>query len=309
MKTISILVPFFNEEQSLPVHAKELLGFVDGLKGRYRFEILLLDNHSSDGSSSLARELAASRPDVRFIRHSRNFGYQANILAGYMECSGDCAVQLDADGEDDPKLILKFIEHWEKGFKVVYGVRVKRAEGWLLTAQRKLFYRLLSSLSETPIPVDAGDFRLVDREAIEALKRCPEANIYLRGVLSYVGFKQIGIPYARRPRHFGESKFSWFDYFALAWDGITSFSRKPLAFIAALGFGVSLLSGFFFLVYLGLNLTGQIAIRGFTTLIGFQLALSGVQLLCLGVVAAYVGRIFEEVKRRPRYVIEERIDE
>ena len=308
MKTVSILVPFFNEEANLLLHLSELFAFVDALHARYAFEILLLDNHSADGSAAIARQMVASRSDVRFIRQSRNFGYQANILTGYEECLGDCAVQLDADGEDDPKLILDFLKKWEEGYKVVYGVRIKRAESWFLTLQRKAFYRLLSSLSETPIPIDAGDFRLVDREAIEALKRCPESNIYLRGLLSYVGFKQIGVPYARRPRHFGVSKFTWFDYFSFAWDGITSFSRKPLFFIAALGLGVSVLSGGFFVLYLALNLFGQIPIRGFTTLIGFQLFLSGVQLLCLGVVAVYVGRIFEEVKRRPRYIIEERRD-
>jgi glycosyltransferase involved in cell wall biosynthesis len=306
MKKVSILVPFFNEEESLPIHLNEVLAFIKELEKKYEFEVLLLDNHSSDRSSEFAKDASKKYPFVKWVRHSRNFGYQANILAGYKECTGDCAVQLDADGEDDPKIISEFISNWENGYKVVYGVRIKREESWFMTLQRKIFYRLLASISDVPIPVDAGDFRLVDRTVIDILNQFTESNVYIRGLLSYAGFKQVGIPYARRPRHFGISKFSYINYLSLGLDGVTSFSKKPLSFIALFGLGLSLISGIFFFVYIGLYLAGKIEVRGFTTLLAFQLLFSGVQLLSLGVVAIYIGRIFDEVKKRPHYVVEER---
>jgi glycosyltransferase involved in cell wall biosynthesis len=306
MKKISILVPFYNEEESLPIHLNEIFAFIKTLDTRYQFEILLLDNHSSDRSSEFAKNASSTHPFIRWIRHSRNFGYQANILSGYKECTGDCAVQLDADGEDDPMIISKFISNWENGYKVVYGVRIKREESWFMTLQRKLYYRLLAAISDVPIPVDAGDFRLVDRTVVNVLNNFTESNVYIRGLLSYAGFKQVGIPYARRPRHFGVSKFSYLNYLSLGLDGVTSFSKKPLSFIAIFGLGLSLLSGVFFCIYIGLYLVGKIQVQGFTTLLAFQLLFSGVQLLSIGVVAIYIGRVFDEVKKRPHYVIEER---
>jgi glycosyltransferase involved in cell wall biosynthesis len=306
MKKISILVPFYNEEESLPIHLNEIFAFIKTLDTRYQFEILLLDNHSSDRSSEFAKNASLTHPFIRWIRHSRNFGYQANILSGYKECTGDCAVQLDADGEDDPMIISKFISNWENGYKVVYGVRIKREESWFMTLQRKLYYRLLAAISDVPIPVDAGDFRLVDRTVVNVLNNFTESNVYIRGLLSYAGFKQVGIPYARRPRHFGVSKFSYLNYLSLGLDGVTSFSKKPLSFIAIFGLGLSLLSGVFFWIYKGLYLVGKIQVQGFTTLLAFQLLFSGVQLLSIGVVAIYIGRVFDEVKKRPHYVIEER---
>jgi glycosyltransferase involved in cell wall biosynthesis len=306
MKKISILVPFYNEEESLPIHLNEIFAFIKTLDTRYQFEILLLDNHSSDRSSEFAKNASLTHPFIRWIRHSRNFGYQANILSGYKECTGDCAVQLDADGEDDPMIISKFISNWENGYKVVYGVRIKREESWFMTLQRKLYYRLLAAISDVPIPVDAGDFRLVDRTVVNVLNNFTESNVYIRGLLSYAGFKQVGIPYARRPRHFGVSKFSYLNYLSLGLDGVTSFSKKPLSFIAIFGLGLSLLSGVLFCIYIGLYLVGKIQVQGFTTLLAFQLLFSGVQLLSIGVVAIYIGRVFDEVKKRPHYVIEER---
>ena len=221
-----------------------------------------------------------------------------------MNCSGDAAVQLDADGEDDPKLIADFVKHWEAGYKVVYGVRTHRSEGWVLTLQRKIFYRLLRNISSVAIPVDAGDFRLLDRQVLTALASFQEANPYLRGLIAYAGFPQIGIPYARRPRYKGVSKFSWWDYVSLAWNGITSFSAKPLKIATWIGFLMSSLSFMTGTFYLVLFLMGKIQVPGFTTLILVQLFLAGVQLLSMGLMGTYVGAIFDEVKRRPRSIIE-----
>lgn len=302
---ISVVIPFFNEQASLPLIVAEMQAVEKQLAGSYEFELLLLDNHSSDGSPEIARQLAAKHGNIRLLRQSRNFGYQANILAGFRSARGNAAVQLDADGEDDPALIIRFIEKWEEGYKVVYGVRQVRHESWFLSLQRKLFYRVLNHLSEIPLPLDAGDFRLIDRQILEFLRSTDERNIYLRGLIAYAGFRQVGIPYERRPRHFGESKFSWFSYFSLALDGLTAFSKRPLFIISYLGAilaGVSLLLG---VLYLWLFLFHNIPVRGFTTLVLLQLFFAGITLMCIGITALYIGRIFDEVKRRPPYIIEE----
>lgn len=306
MKKISIVIPFFNEEENLQRIYDELATVRHGALKHYAFEIVFMDNHSSDRSFEIATRLAGQDPVVRVFRLSRNFGYQANILTGLQSCTGDAAIQLDADGEDDPALIPTLVQHWESGYDVVYGVRSHRVESRILTLQRKFFYRLLNSISSVPIPIDAGDFRLMDRKVLEALKSFKEANPYLRGLIAYAGFRQLGITYARRPRFRGVSKFSWWDYFSLAWDGITSFSAKPLRLATWFGFGLSTLSFLAGIFYLILFLAGGVAVPGFTTLILVHLFLAGVQLLSMGLIGTYVGAIFHEVKQRPRSIIEAR---
>jgi glycosyltransferase involved in cell wall biosynthesis len=263
-----------------------------------------MDNHSTDRSFEVAEEIAKRDPAVRVVRLSRNFGYQANILHGLLVCKGDAAIQLDADGEDDPALIPEFVRRWEQGFKVVYGIRRSRREGPWITFQRKVFYRLVSGLSSFAIPPDAGDFRLLDRRVLTALSDFKESRIYLRGLISYIGFDQAGIAYDRRPRYRGASKFSWWDYLELALTGITSFSSKPLRIATWLGllFASTSFAGMVF--YLGLFLSGRVGVKGFTTLILVNLLLSGVQLLCIGLMGVYVGGVFEEVKRRPWAIVE-----
>jgi dolichol-phosphate mannosyltransferase len=307
MKLISVVLPFYNEKSNLPLIVDELKVVIDSLHSIYKFEVLLMDNHSTDGSDQLACDLKRKLPCIKVFRQSRNFGYQANILAGYAMSKGDAVVQLDADGEDDPNLIKVFLKEWEKGNQVVYGVRISRKEALFLTLQRKIFYRVLNGLSDIDIPIDAGDFRLVDRKLVNIICELKEANPYLRGLIAYLGFNQVGIPYSRRSRYSGVSKFSWFDYLRLSWDAITSFSRKPLSLIAMLGGGIFFLSIVFMAVYLGLYLAGYIVVRGFTTLVILQLVSTGLTLLSLGVVAIYLGRVFEEVKKRPVHVIEELI--
>ena len=305
MKLISVIIPFFNEQDNLIKIYEELNSVTKDL-AQYNFEILLMDNCSSDSSRAIALEIKSKDLRVKYFRQSRNFGYQINIMSGYLNCSGDAAIQLDADGEDDPQFIKKFVQEWEKGFDVVYGIRVKRAENFFLTLQRKLFYRLLRSLSELDIPADAGDFRLIDRKVLTALAGFKESTPYIRGLLTYSGFKQKGLSYERRPRYRGESKFSYVDYFSMAWDAVTSFSKRPLLLINWLGLSLCTVSFLLGLFYFGLYLLHQIPIQGFTTIIILFLFFSGVNLLCLGVMATYIGRIFDEVKRRPSQFFEEK---
>jgi polyisoprenyl-phosphate glycosyltransferase len=298
MKKVSVIIPFYNEQENIPKIYAEL-NAVTKIGSNYEFEILFMDNHSVDGSPDVVRQIQTQDPRVKYFRQSRNFGYQINIFSGYLNCTGDAAVQLDADGEDDPKHIIEFIKKWEDGYDVVYGIRVKRAEPFYITLQRKIFYRLLRSISEFEMPVDAGDFRLIDRRVIEALKGFKEANPYIRGLLSYAGFNQIGIPYERRPRYSGKSKFSWFQAYGMAWNAITAFSKKPLTIIYWLGISLCILSFVLSIIYLWARLTNRIPVEGLTSIILFQLFFSGINLLCLGILSSYIGRIFDEVKRRP----------
>lgn len=303
-KTVSVIIPFFNEGSNVVRIYEELAEAWKSIANRYTLEVLFMDNSSEDESPRLVDEIVARDPRVRRIRLSRNFGHQANILSGLVSSTGDATVQIDADGEDDPRLILRFIELWEQGHQVVYGVRKKREEGPIVKFQRIIFYRLLRWLSSTPVPVDAGDFRLLDRKVVHCLSFFKEANPYLRGLIAYSGFRQIGVPYDRRKRYLGESKFTYFQYVQLALDGITSFSRKPLALATWVGILLSMTSflaaGFYFIKYLVVGA----ALPGFTTLVLVQLFLAGVQLFCIGIMGAYIGRIFDDVKQRPRAIVD-----
>lgn len=303
-KTISIVIPFYNEQENLPRIIEELSAVRANELKDYGMEVLLMDNHSTDKSNEVARGLKISDATMRVIRLSRNFGYQANIVTGLLKSTGDAVVQLDADGEDDPKLIAEFVKIWEKGFRVVYGVRKSRREGWILRFQRALFYRVLRYLSAVDIPVDAGDFRLMDRRVIEVIGQFRESNPYIRGLVSYAGFEHVGYPYDRRPRYAGESKFSWWNYLELAWDGITSFSRKPLSMATWLGFSLAITSFLAGGFYLALFVVEGRGAPGFTTLVLIQLLLCGIQLLCMGILGTYIARIYDDVKARPRSVIE-----
>jgi glycosyltransferase involved in cell wall biosynthesis len=303
-RKISVVIPFYNEVENIHRIYDELSEIRRGILSAYDFEIVFMDNHSTDGSFGLAVEIAACDVGVKVVRLSRNFGYQANILQGYLHSTGDAVLQLDADGEDDPKLIPEFVRHWEEGYKVVYGIRRKRSESLWLTTQRRFFYRLINAISTVPIPVDAGDFRLMDRQVIDALATFKESQIYLRGLIAYAGFSQKGIVYDRRPRFRGVSKFNWYGYVALAWTGISSFSSKPLRIVTWLGTVLSAVSFLGCLFYLALYVVVGVPARGFTTLILVQLLLAGVQLLCVGLMGSYIGFIFEEVKRRPQAFVE-----
>ena len=303
MKLISIVIPFFNEADNL----LQIYGEVQALRKNepsYSFEIIFMDNQSTDESFAVAVGLARQDSTVRVIRLSRNFGYQVNILTGYLNARGDAAVQLDADGEDDPALVSEFLRKWEDGHEIIYGIRMHREDSKILQIMRKLFYRVIGKLSNVPIPIDAGDFRLIDRKVLDALPRFKESSLYIRGLFSYIGFRQTGIPYSRRRRYRGQSKFRLWDYFSLAIDGITSFSTKPLFVVAQLGLALSCLSLLAIIFYLGLYLRGHVVVRGFTTLVILQFLLSGIQLICLGLNGMYIGRIFDEVKSRPRSLIE-----
>ncbi len=264
-----------------------------------------MDNNSNDGSNEVAKKEIKNFTGSKYIKLSRNFGYQANIKAGYDNCTGDAAIQLDADGEDDPQIISKFLREWENGFDVIYGVREKRKEGILLTYFRNLFYSFLKKFSEINIPSKAGDFRLIDRKVINYLKKFDEKNLYLRGLVSFIGFKQKGINYERNRRYSGTSKISLVKYFDMSLSAITSFTKTPLIIIFTIGLITFLLSLILLLIYFFLFLTGNISEPGFTTIILIQLFFFGLLMLIIGIVSIYVGYILDEVKKRPTYIIDD----
>ena len=303
-KKISIIIPFFNEKDNLPILLNEVKKLINS-ENKYDFELLLMDNNSNDGSNEIAKNGIKNFKDSKYIKLSRNFGYQANIKAGYDNCTGDAAIQLDADGEDDPNIISKFLREWEDGFDVVYGVREKREEGILLTYFRNLFYSFLKKFSEINIPSKAGDFRLIDRKVINYLKKFDEKNLYIRGLVSFIGFKQKGISYKRKKRYSGSSKISLVKYFDISLSAITSFTKTPLIIIFTIGLITFLFSLLLLLIYFVLFLTGNISEPGFTTIILIQLFFFGLLMLIIGIVSIYVGYILDEVKKRPTYIIDD----
>ena len=304
-KTISICIPVFNEAENLPkaVDAVEEL-FRTQLKA-YDLEIIVTDNASTDSTWQVAQSLAEKRPHLKAFRFSRNFGYQNSIFAGLTLATGDAVVELDADLEDPPSVIPQFVKKWEEGYDVAYGIRGKRYAPWLLKILFSIFYRILNRISDFRIPENAGDFRLLDRRVVNVLKELPERNLYLRGLVSYLGFKQIAVVYDRQPRISGSSKFRIFHYFVLAIDALTAFSKTPLRLIGVLGiglFGISSLLGTYYLVS---RIVHGTPIPGFTTLVVLTLFLHSVSFIFLGVLGEYLSRIFDDSKGRPRVVIAE----
>jgi polyisoprenyl-phosphate glycosyltransferase len=305
-KKISLLIPIFNEKENVSNIYNEIIDVIKSIEDKYDYEIIFLDNHSSDGSYEICKSIMQNNNNVKIIRHSRNFGYQSNILSGYNNCIGDCAVTIDSDGQDDPKYILDFINMWERGYDVVYGIRKNRKDNFFIKTFIYLFYKLLNSLSDVFIPIESGDFRLIDKRIITHLQKFKEKNIFLRGVISYLGFNQIGLEYERKKRLKGISKFSLFQYFDFGQNGILSFSKFPLKFIVLFGIIIFIFSLVLIFFYLFKFFKGEISQPGFTSIILICLLFFGIIIFFLGIVSLYIGQIVDEVKDRPRYIIDDK---
>lgn len=308
-KMISLVVPVLNEEKNIERLYSTVIDTIRPLEDKYNFEFLFTDNHSTDQSYALLQKLAAVDDRIRVLRFSRNFGYQRSILTGYLNAAGDAVIQLDCDLQDPPHLIAEFVEKWEEGNKVVYGVRRRRQEGAAITLARKVFYRGINWLSEHPLPVDAGDFRLVDRCIIEQLRQMDDANPYLRGIIATLGFQQIGIIYDRDPRKFGETKFSFRELMRLALDGVANHSTVPLRLATHLSLAILLVT---MLVIAGFTV-GRLTIgtewpAGFTTIAVLILLSTSLNALLFGIQGEYIGRIYRQVQKQPLTIIESQID-
>lgn len=305
---ITISIPVLNEEANID-HLISRLQNVAQKSPEVDFEFLVTDNASTDNTFAKLAEKAANEPRLRVLRFSRNFGFQRSVLVNLLNARGAAAIQVDADLQDPPELIPEFLAKWRDGYKVVYGIRRRRKEHVLLKMARKLHYRLIDHLSEIDVPLDAGDFRLIDRAVIEHLRTYEDRAPYLRGTIASIGFPQIGIPYDRSNRQAGSSKFNLFSLIALSIDGICSQSTKPLQFITLFGFGVSALSVLLIAIYLFFYLASDAnEARGFTTLVLLVLTSIGLNAAFIGLLGEYVGRIFTTVRRGPVAVIADRIE-
>ena len=304
-RLISICVPVFNEERNIDPLYEALVPVLATASDYYDFEIIFTDNHSTDRTIEVLERLVQRDRRVRAIRFSRNFGFQRSILTGYLNAGGEAAIQIDCDLQDPPSLILEFIRKWETGYQIVYGIRTTRKEGWWMNVTRRLFYRLIDLLSEDELPLDAGDFRLVDRRVLDELRRFEDSQPYLRGTIAALGFNQIGIPYERQERKRGESKFSFAELIGLALDGILNHSVVPLRIATYLGLVISMATLLAILVYaVGRAFFGQNWPPGFTSIIILILGSLSLNALFLGIIGEYLGRIYHQVKRRPLTVIE-----
>lgn len=306
---ISIIVPVLNEEQNIQQLYETVVGVMASVEHTYQFELLFTDNHSVDASFQILKRLAAADPRVRVLRFSRNFGYQRSILTGYLNAAGEAVIQLDCDLQDPPTMVLDFLREWRAGYEVVYGIRKRRQEGFFITSARQLFYRVINALSEHPLPIDAGDFRLVDRRIVEELRRIDDATPYLRGTIATLGFRQLGIEYVREARKLGESKFRFRDLAQLAMDGLISHSLAPLRLGIYVSQAAMLMAFVVLLGYVIACLTiGENWPAGFTTLSVLILFSTALNAFLFGVQGEYIGRIYRQVKRQPISIVEESLN-
>ena len=305
--TISLVIPIYCEEDIIPEFYKRTKAVMSALRPRYDHEFLFVNDGSGDRSLELLRELSRKDRQVKIISFSRNFGHQFAITAGLDKARGDAAIVIDGDLQDPPEIIPEMLNKWREGYKIVYGVRARRkGEGLFKLLTAKLFYRLMKTLSDTDIPVDAGDFRLLDKKVVETLRGIREENRYLRGLISWTGFSQYGLPYQRDRRYAGKTKFTFRKMIKFAFDGILSFSDKPLKITSYLGFLFTLVSFIVGLrIIIGKIRDPQVAVSGWTSMILAVLFIGGIQLISLGILGLYLGRQYREVKKRPLYVIAE----
>ena len=307
-KLVSLVIPVFNEEENIFPLYEAVTPIMNECGDLYNFELIFTDNHSTDKTFVKLRELRDIDRRVKVFRFSRNFGYQRSILSGCLQAQGDAVIQLDCDLQDPPELIPEFLKHWEEGCEVVYGIRRSRQENAILHLSRKIFYRLINYLSEDELPIDVGDFRLIDRKLIYLMHQVDDAQPYLRGMVAAMGFKQQGIFYDRRSRERGKSNFAFKDLVGLALDGVLNHSIIPLRLATFFGVGVSMFTFLAIVFYSGSKLIfGFDWPAGFTTLTVLVLGGICVNALFLGIIGEYIGRIFQQVKKRPLVIFETKL--
>ncbi|TFB12832.1 glycosyltransferase [Candidatus Marinimicrobia bacterium MT.SAG.4] len=298
---ISVVIPVYNSQESLEELHRRLTHVLQAYGSEY--EIIFINDGSKDNSGEVIAELRRKDNYVKFIDLSRNFGAQAAISAGLKYASGDAVAIMDDDLQDPPELLPHFLDKMKDGYEVIYGIIKGRKENVIIRASYYLFYRILSRLSKIEVPLDAGDFCVISRKVVNAMNRMPESNRYLRGLRSWVGFRQIGIEYERAKRHSGKSGYSLGGYFRFALDGIFSFSYAPLRLATIAGFTIAILSFIIGFKAIIPKILGNQAVPGFPALFVAITFIGGVQLITIGLIGEYVARIYDETKKRPHYVI------
>ncbi len=305
--TYSFVIPVLNERDGLGELHRRLIGVMDQIDGDA--EVVFVDDGSTDGSFETMRDLSAADGRFRVVRLSRNFGHQIALTAGLDHARGRAVIVMDADLQDPPEVALALIERWKAGYAVVYAVREGRSgESRAKLATAKWFYRILDRMTEVNMPVDTGDFRLIDRQVVDAVGDMRESHRYLRGMFAWVGFDQTGVSYQRDSRKTGSTKFSFSRMMRFATDGIVSFSAVPLRLALAVGFAVSAISLLVAAFSVGSRIFGAQVVPGWASLLAVIGVLGGVQLIVLGVIGEYIARIHDEVKRRPLYLIRDQVE-
>ena len=318
---LSIVIPCFNEEEVLPESIKRIQNVISLLKNKNNYDLKIKPNNSikdelnselifvNDGSSDRTLEILLDSQkrysNIRVINFARNFGHQIAVTAGMDAANGEAVVLMDSDLQDPPEVVIKMFSLWLEGYDVVYATRIKRpGETKFKKITATLFYRILNMLSDTKIPLDTGDFRLMDRKVVDSLNAMPERERFIRGMVSWVGFKQISLPYERAERFAGNSKYPLKKMLSFALTGILSFSVKPLKFSSMLGMFSSFVAVIGLCYVLYANLISGTAISGWTSLILLVTLIGGIQLFCIGILGEYIGRIYNHVKGRPMYIVE-----
>jgi glycosyltransferase involved in cell wall biosynthesis len=302
-RSLTLVIAAYNEQEALPLLQPRLVAVLDAMadiEGR----ILYVDDGSRDGTWDVLQSLAAADPRVSLLRLARNFGKEPALSAGLDHVDTDAAVVLDADGQDPPELVPALVAKWREGWDVVYGTRTRReGESWLKRFTAASFYRVMNRLSDVPVPPDTGDFRLVSRRVLEALRQVGERQRFMKGLFSWVGFRQTAIAYEREPRIAGRTKFSYWRLWNLAIEGITSFSTLPLRAATYIGVLTALVAFAWGAWIIARTLVWGDPVQGWPSLMTVVLFLGGVQLMALGIVGEYLGRTYIEVKRRPLYLV------
>jgi len=301
---LSVVAPLFNEEATVEEFHRRVVGAL----GDAPLELILVDDGSKDGTPALLAELAGRDARVRVVTLSRTFGHQAAITAGLDHARGDATVMIDSDLQDPPELIPQMLDRWHEGADVVYAVRRERAgETRMKLTTARWFYRLFSRISQVELEPNSGDFRLLDREALEALRSMRERSRFLRGMTVWVGYNQTSIPYERDPRFAGETKYTLRRMLRLSLDAISSFSNLPLQLAMLLGFVFSIIAFLAIPIAIGFRIAGEF-VPGITTVLLVVLLLGGIQLITVGIIGEYLGRVYDEVKRRPLYLVSNRLN-
>ena len=305
MKKVSILIPAYNEEEVLYTLYDRLENVINKLNN-YEFEVLLINDGSKDNTLNILRELRKRDKRMCYINLSRNYGKETAMIAGLDYVTGDCCIILDADLQDTPELIEEMLKYWEQGYDDVYAKRKSRAgESFMKKFTSSLFYKMLQKSTRIPIQKNTGDFRLLDRRCVDALRKFRESERYTKGMFSWIGFNKKEILFDRDPRVAGSTKWNYWKLIDLAIEGITSFTTKPLRISSFLGVIISFCAFVYIVIIIARTLIMGEAVKGYPSLMAVILFLGGVQLLSLGIIGEYIGRVFNETKRRPLYFVEE----
>lgn len=305
MKKVSILIPAYNEEEVLYTLYDRLENVINKLNN-YEFEVLLINDGSKDNTLNILRELRKRDKRMCYINLSRNYGKETAMIAGLDYVTGDCCIILDADLQDPPELIEEMLKYWEQGYDDIYAKRKSRAgESFMKKFTSSLFYKMLQKSTRIPIQKNTGDFRLLDRRCVDALRKFRESERYTKGMFSWIGFNKKEILFDRDPRVAGSTKWNYWKLIDLAIEGITSFTTKPLRISSFLGVIISFCAFVYIVIIIARTLIMGEVVKGYPSLMAVILFLGGVQLLSLGIIGEYIGRVFNETKRRPLYFVEE----